>query len=130
MLPTASAVLSVLPAALMPDSLPDPDERSEALPRLQPADLETLLAALDPLLDGFGAGESCLDDAMAFLARLGVAAAGAADATDLADQEPAASPLLEWIERWRAAGGNRQTMRLMVSTLLASASEAPSPEQG
>ena len=114
----------------MPDSLPDPDGRSEALPRLQPAELETLLAALDPLLDGFGDGASCLYDAMAFLARLGVAPAAGHDGPDAADQVSGTSPLLEWIERWRAAGGNRRTMRLMVKTLLALTSEAPSPEQG
>ncbi|MFM7361901.1 MAG: hypothetical protein ACKO6F_03970 [Cyanobium sp.] len=27
--------------------------------------------------------------------------------------------LLTWLERWRAAGGNRRTLRLMVSTWLA-----------
>lgn len=85
---------------------PDP------LPRLSDAELETLLAALDPVLDGFGEGESCLDDASAYLARLGVQAGGEG-------QEGAPSPLLQWIEAWREAGGNRRTLRLMVSTVLA-----------
>lgn len=76
--------------------MPDP------LPELSGAELETLLAALDPRLDGFGAGDSCLDDAEAYLARLGVTAA----------------PVLEWIGRWRAAGGDRQTLRLLVSSLI------------
>lgn len=75
-------------------------------------ELETLWDALDPLLDGFGAGESCLDDASAFLARLGIQAQGQGEAGP-------GSPLLQWLERWRAAGGNRQTLRLMVRTLLA-----------
>lgn len=85
---------------------------ADPLPPLSTAGLETLLAALDPLLDGFGKGESCLDDASAFLARLGCGAAtGGGD--------DGAEPLGEWVERWRQAGGNRQTLRLMVSTLLA-----------
>lgn len=78
-------------------------------------ELETLLAALDPRLDGFGDGGSCLDDASAFLARLGIQPPPAAP-------EQAAAPpvpLLQWLERWRAAGGNRETLRLMVRTLLA-----------
>ncbi len=75
-------------------------------------ELETLWDALDPLLDGFGAGESCLDDASAFLARLGIQAQGDGEAAT-------GSPLHQWLERWRAAGGNRQTLRLMVRTLLA-----------
>ncbi len=83
-----------------------PDGAEEPLPELSGAELETLLAALDPLLDGFGDGDSCLDDARAFLARLAIGA------------EPEAR-LLAWLERWRAAGGNRRTLRLMVSTWLA-----------
>ncbi len=81
---------------------------------MTPEELETLLAALDPRLDGFGAGGSCLDDASAFLARLGIQPAGEAESS----MEPP-SPLLQWLERWRAAGGNRETLRLMVLTLLA-----------
>ena len=84
---------------------------AEPLPALSNADLETLHAALDPLLAGFGEGESCLDDASAFLARLGIATEG--------EPEELAPPLMQWLESWRQAGGNRQTLRLMVSTLLA-----------
>jgi hypothetical protein len=79
----------------------------EPLPELSTAELETLHAALDPLLDGFGEGDSCLDDASAFLARLGLAA------------EATPAPLIQWLDRWRAVGGNRLTLRLMVTTLLA-----------
>ena len=79
---------------------------ADPLPELSTSDLETLLAALDPRLDGFGSGDSCLDDARAFLERL----AGA---------EAADSSLSHWLQCWQAAGGNRDTLRLMVSTLLA-----------
>ncbi|MEA5415463.1 hypothetical protein [Synechococcus sp. BA-132 BA5] len=82
----------------------------EPLPELSTAELETLLAALDPLLDGFGEGGSCLDDASAFLERLGIA--------QHSDEGGTTSPLLQWLESWRAAGGNRTTLRLMVQTLL------------
>ena len=90
---------------------PDP------LPSLSSPDLETLLAALDPRLDGFGAGDSCLDDASAFLERL----AGSEDlpATDAGDPDPAPPLLQQWIAIWREAGGNRQTLALLVATLLA-----------
>ena len=91
---------------------PDP------LPSLSSADLETLLAALDPRLDGFGAGESCLDDASAFLERL--AGSGEGAATIEGDPAaPMASLPQHWIAIWREAGGNRQTLALCVATLLA-----------
>lgn len=91
---------------LTSDPLADPAVAPgpEPLPELSVEELETLLAALDPLLDGFGDGGSCLDDASAFLARLGL---------------QALAPQLLWLERWREAGGNRETLRLMVRTLLA-----------
>ena len=79
------------------------------LPTLSLAELETLLAALDPRLDGFGEGKSCLDDALAYLARLGVPPTDGKEA-------PA---LIQWLDGWRAAGGDRRTLRLMVATLLA-----------
>jgi hypothetical protein len=86
----------------------------EPLPALSHDELETLQAALDPLLDGFGASGSCLDDALAYLERLGVVNNGVG-----ASGETGCSALPLWIERWREAGGNRQTLRLMVVTLLA-----------
>lgn len=82
----------------------------DPLPPLSLAELETLLAALDPRLDGFGEGESCLDDALAYLARLGI---------PQSDQGEAPA-LIRWLEGWRAAGGDRRTLRLMVATLLSS----------
>ncbi len=78
-------------------------------------DLETLLAALDPRLDGFGSGPSCLDDARAFLARLASGGNAGGEEGATADMEA----MEEWIEIWRSAGGNRQTLRLMVRTLMA-----------
>ena len=79
---------------------------ADPLPTLSTADLETLQTALDPLLDGFGDGASCLDDARAFLERLGENGQGS-------------EALQEWLRSWQDAGGNRATLRLMVSTLLA-----------
>ena len=84
---------------------------TDPLPHLSTADLETLLAALDPRLEGFGEGENCLDDASAFLARL--------DLKDGRGGDTPIQPMVEWIERWRATGGSRDTLRLMVSTVLA-----------
>ncbi|MEB3318058.1 MAG: hypothetical protein VKO39_07960 [Cyanobacteriota bacterium] len=87
-------------------------------PLLKPlslVDLETLLAALDPRLEGFGSGPSCLDDARAFLARLASGSNGDGGDGPLADPEA----MEEWIEIWRSAGGNRQTLRLLVQTVMA-----------
>jgi hypothetical protein len=99
----------------------------DPLPALDVAELEILMAALDPCLEGFGAGASCLDDALAYLARLGIPSAPTpADPADRAMVDPAppgrateTHPLLRWIEGWRSAGGDRRTLRLMVATLLA-----------
>jgi hypothetical protein len=89
-------------------------------------DLETLLAALDPRLEGFGEGPSCLDDALAFLARLAGGATGAGEEGAAAHTEA----LEEWIEIWRSAGGNRQTLRLMVQTVMAERLAQASGGQG
>lgn len=106
------------PRPLSTDPLVDPaaEPGPEPLPELAVEELETLLAALDPLLDGFGDGGSCLDDASAFLARLGIQPPPAAGPEQAAE---ASAPLLQWLERWRSAGGNRETLRLMVRTVLA-----------
>ena len=85
------------------------------LPPLSLVDMETLLAALDPRLEGFGAGPSCLDDARAFLARLASGTNSGEEDGPVADTEA----MEEWIEIWRSAGGNRQTLRLMVQTVMA-----------
>lgn len=78
----------------------------DPLPELTTADLELLQTALDPRLEGFGNGGSCLDDARAFLERLG-------------GDEQVSESLRHWLASWQAAGGNRDTLRLMVNTLLA-----------
>jgi hypothetical protein len=84
---------------------------------LSSPELETLLASLDPRLDGFGAGDSCLDDASAFLERL--AGSENPPGTDVGDPKPPAGLLQQWLAIWRQAGGNRQTLALLVATLLA-----------
>ncbi|MEY3768124.1 MAG: hypothetical protein RLZZ11_1194 [Cyanobacteriota bacterium] len=83
---------------------------SRALPSLSNGQLETLLAALDPRLEGFGSGGSELDDAAAYIARLGLAG----------DEGPAGpSPLISWLSAWSATGANRESLALAVATLLA-----------
>lgn len=91
-----------------------PMDLGSPLRPLSPAGLEILLAALDPLLDGFGEGPSCLDDARAYLERLAASTGPREEGTS----ETETGIMEEWIEAWRAAGGNRQTLRLMVQTLL------------
>lgn len=79
------------------------------------AAMEILLTSLDPRLEGFGEGPSCLDDARAFLARL-----ANSPSQNAQDHVPAESETMqEWIEIWRSAGGNRQTLRLLVQALIA-----------
>lgn len=87
--------------------------REDLLPRLSATGLETLLASLDQRLDGFGAGPSCLDDALAYLNRL------ASSAGDGDSGQTETGAMVEWIEMWRRAGGNRATLRLMVQIVLA-----------
>lgn len=81
-----------------------------SLPALSNGQLETLLAALDPRLEGFGQGGSELDDAAAYLARLGLAGE---------DGDGPESPLITWLNRWSAAGANRESLALAAATLLA-----------
>jgi hypothetical protein len=71
------------------------------------------MASLDPRLDGFGEGPSCLDDALAYLNRL----AGSMGDGNTGETEMEA--MVQWIEIWRGAGGNRPTLRLMVQIVLA-----------
>lgn len=87
--------------------------KEDLLPRLSATGLETLLASLDQRLDGFGAGPSCLDDALAYLNRL------ASSAGDGDSGQTETGAMVEWIEMWRRAGGNRATLRLMVQIVLA-----------
>lgn len=86
-----------------------------ALQPLSLAALELLLASLDPRLEGFGEGPSCLDDARAFLARLANSGGQSGEKCLPTDTET----MEQWIEIWRSAGGNRQTLRLLVQTLIA-----------
>jgi len=80
-----------------------------AFPNLSTAELETLLAALDPYRGdsqrgnpGSFAGD--LADPPAFLARIGLA--------------PGPDSLGAWLERWRATGGGREALLLSVQALL------------
>ena len=83
---------------------------SRSLPSLSNGQLETLLAALDPRLEGFGSGDSELDDAVAYIARLGLAGD---------DGQGTESPLITWLRTWSATGANRESLALAVSTLIA-----------
>ena len=75
-----------------------------AFPNLSTAELETLLAALDPHRGDPGSLADDLGDPPAFLARIGLAA------------RPVS--LLVWLERWRASGGSREALLLSVQALL------------
>jgi len=79
------------------------------LPALNASQLEILQQALDPRLDGFGQGESCLDDASAFVARLGL---------NDGHTEGDRAALLQWLTTWRETGGTRATLSLAVEALL------------
>ncbi|MFM8525300.1 MAG: hypothetical protein ACKOCM_06745 [Cyanobacteriota bacterium] len=81
-----------------------------SLPSLSNGQLETLLAALDPRLEGFGSGGSELDDAAAYIARLGLAGD---------DGQGRESPLITWLSTWSATGANRESLALAVATLIA-----------
>lgn len=77
------------------------------LPPLSAAQLETLLACLDPQLQGFGGMDGWLADARAYLERLG--GEGAPD--------PSLASLHVWLDAWGQADGNRETLRLAVQVL-------------
>ena len=80
-----------------------------AFPNLSTAELETLLAALDPHHGDSQRGDpgslaGDLADPPAFLARIGLA--------------PGPGSLGAWLERWRASGGSREALLLSVQALL------------
>lgn len=77
---------------------------SAAFPILSTAELETLLAALDPHRGDSGSLASDLADPPAFLARIGLAAGPGS--------------LGDWLEHWRASGGGREALILSVQALL------------
>jgi hypothetical protein len=75
------------------------------LPPLSDSQLDMLLGALDPQLEGFGGSGCWGDDARAFLSRLG----------EGGDPDPT---LRVWLEAWEQAAGNRETLRLALTALL------------
>lgn len=75
------------------------------LPPLSSSQLETLLAALDPQLEGFGGANCWVVDARSYLSRLSV--------DGVNDQA-----LGVWLDAWEQAGGNRETLRLALHALL------------
>jgi phosphatidylserine/phosphatidylglycerophosphate/cardiolipin synthase-like enzyme len=75
-----------------------------AFPNLSTAQLETLLAALDPHRGDPGSLAADLADPPAFLARIGLAAGSIS--------------LLAWLERWTASGGSQEALFIAVQALL------------
>jgi len=75
------------------------------LPPLSTGQLEMLLAALDPQLQGFGGADCWIVDARAYLSRL----------SEAGEPEPAHGI---WLDAWKQAGGNRETLRLALQALL------------
>ena len=75
-----------------------------AFPHLSTAELETLLAALDPQRGAPGSLADSLANPPAFLARIGL------------DAGPVS--LVAWLERWRAAGGSQEALLMTVQALL------------
>jgi phosphatidylserine/phosphatidylglycerophosphate/cardiolipin synthase-like enzyme len=73
-------------------------------PQLSTAELETLLAALDPQHGDAASLVDSLADPPAFLARIGL------------DAGPVG--LVAWLEHWRAAGGSQEALRMTVQALL------------
>jgi hypothetical protein len=77
------------------------------LPPLSPSQLETLLACLDPQLEGFGGADCWLADARAYLQRLN------GDSLE----NPSVAALHVWLDAWDQAEGNRETLRLALQVL-------------
>jgi len=82
---------------------------AEAFPNLSIAELETLLAALDPHRDDSHCGDpgalaADLADPPAFLARIGLATGPGS--------------LGAWLEQWRASGGGKEALLLSIEALL------------
>ena len=75
------------------------------LPPLSPSQLETLLASLDPQLEGFGGADCWVMDARTYLSRL----------AEGGDPDPA---LAVWLDAWDQARGNRETLRLALTALV------------
>ena len=75
-----------------------------SFPLMSTAELETLLAALDPRHAGTGFLTDSLADPPAFLARIGL--------------EAGPVSLVAWLERWRAAGGSQEALRMAIQALL------------
>jgi phosphatidylserine/phosphatidylglycerophosphate/cardiolipin synthase-like enzyme len=73
-------------------------------PQLSTAALETLLAALESQHGGTGFLTDSLADPPAFLARIGLQAGPVS--------------LVAWLERWRAAGGSQEALRMAIEALL------------
>ncbi|MFM2172777.1 MAG: hypothetical protein RLZZ54_704 [Cyanobacteriota bacterium] len=73
-------------------------------PKLSTAELETLLAALESQHGGTGFLADSLADPPAFLARIGLNAGPVS--------------LVAWLERWCAAGGSQEALRMTVQALL------------
>ena len=75
-----------------------------AFPNLSTAELETLLAALDPHLGDHGSLADSLGDPPAFLSRVGLAAGPVS--------------LIAWLEGWRTAGGSQEALLMTLQALL------------
>jgi phosphatidylserine/phosphatidylglycerophosphate/cardiolipin synthase-like enzyme len=90
-----------------------------SLPVLSASQLEILHQALDPRLDGFGQGDSCLDDASAFLARLALS-----DGSESGNLKV----LVKWLNTWKEKGGNRATLLLAVEALLSQTQQQHKPQ--
>lgn len=80
---------------------------SPPLPPLSPEQLETLLTALDPQLQGFGGADCWVADARTYLRRLG----GESDPGGVTTAPEV------WLEAWEQAQGNRETLRLALQAL-------------